>query len=177
MPRDLRYINRSRSHEASLRAVLVYLSMISWLGLHQLGLAFCLLVIHHIHRNLFTCFSIAHLEDLQNQTIICANYSTTRCSRLSIIPPDREHASLLLQASWTFLQEGTTLHSVVGLSSPHRLSQAYGQEGKGLSPCLRLSRHGKPQDRPVDGAGQRRPRPGRMKGRIKGKISPRPLLP
>ncbi len=82
MPRDLRYINRSRSHEASLRAVLVYLSMISWLGLHQLGLAFCLLVIHHIHRNLFTCFSIIHLQDVQNQTIICANYSTTLCSRV-----------------------------------------------------------------------------------------------
>src|SRR6266567_8014032 len=54
-------------------------------GLHQLGLAFCRLVDHHIHRNLFSCFSIAHLEDLQNQTTIFDNHSTTLCSRVSII--------------------------------------------------------------------------------------------
>jgi hypothetical protein len=53
--------------------------------LHQLGLAFCLLVDHHIHRNLFTCFSIIHLEDLQNQTIIFDNHYTILCSRVSII--------------------------------------------------------------------------------------------
>jgi hypothetical protein len=35
--------------------------------------------------NLFACFSIAHLEDLQNQTIIFDNYSTIRCFRVSII--------------------------------------------------------------------------------------------
>ncbi|GHO81560.1 hypothetical protein KSD_93310 [Ktedonobacter sp. SOSP1-85] len=49
-------------------------------------------------RNLLTCFSNAHLEDLQNQTIIFDNHSITLCSRASILPPDREHASLLLQA-------------------------------------------------------------------------------
>jgi hypothetical protein len=32
-------------------------------GLQQHGLAFGLLVDHHIHRNLFSGFSIAHLED------------------------------------------------------------------------------------------------------------------
>src|SRR6266567_7925269 len=37
------------------------------------------------HWNLFTCFSVAHLEDLQNQTIIFDNHSTTLCSRASII--------------------------------------------------------------------------------------------
>jgi hypothetical protein len=46
-------------------------------GLQQYGLAFCLLVVHDIHRNLFSYCSIAHLEDAQNQTIICDNYSTT----------------------------------------------------------------------------------------------------
>ncbi len=54
-------------------------------GLHPPCLAFCLLVVHDIHRNLFTCFSIAHLEDLQNQTIIFDNHSTTLCSRVSIM--------------------------------------------------------------------------------------------
>src|SRR6266581_1162833 len=54
-------------------------------GLHQLGLAFCLLVDHDIHRNLFPCFSLAHLEDVQNQTSIFDNHSTTLCSRASII--------------------------------------------------------------------------------------------
>src|SRR5438552_3454559 len=42
-------------------------------------------MVHHIHRNLFSGFSIIHLQDVQNQTIICANYSTTLCSRVSII--------------------------------------------------------------------------------------------
>src|SRR5713226_8088669 len=54
-------------------------------GLHPLCLVFCLLVDHYIHRNLFSCFSIAHMEDLQNQTIIFDNHSTTLCSRASII--------------------------------------------------------------------------------------------
>ena len=35
-------------------------------GLHPLCLAFCLLVVYHFHRNLFSCFAIIHLEDLQN---------------------------------------------------------------------------------------------------------------
>jgi hypothetical protein len=47
-------------------------------GLHQLGLAFCLLEDHDIHRNLFPCFSIAHLEDVQNQTIILPPCAKTR---------------------------------------------------------------------------------------------------
>src|SRR6266550_8658852 len=85
------------------------------IGVHPLCLAFCLLVDHHIHSNLFPGFCLAHLEDVQNQTSICANYSTTLCEGASIIPPDREHASLLLRASWTFLQEGTQLHCLVGL--------------------------------------------------------------
>src|SRR6266568_2240636 len=55
------------------------------IGLHPLGLAFCLLMVYHIHRNLFSCFSIAYLEDAQNQTIICDNYSTIRCEGTSII--------------------------------------------------------------------------------------------
>jgi hypothetical protein len=54
-------------------------------GLHPLGLAFCLPVDHHIHPSLFSCFFFAHLEDLQNQTIIFGNYSTTLCSKVSII--------------------------------------------------------------------------------------------
>src|SRR6266581_5891706 len=37
---------------------------------------------------------------LQNQTSIFDNHSTTLYSRVSIISPDREHASLLLQAWW-----------------------------------------------------------------------------
>jgi hypothetical protein len=40
---------------------------------------------HHIHRNLFSGFSIIHWEDLQNQTIIFANYSTTQSFGASII--------------------------------------------------------------------------------------------
>jgi hypothetical protein len=47
---------------------------------------------------------------LQNQTMIFDNHSTTLCSMASIISLDRDHASLLLQVSWTFLQEGTQLH-------------------------------------------------------------------
>src|SRR5438876_1056404 len=82
--------------------------------LHPLGLAFCLLVVHDIHSNLFSCFSIANLEDVQNQTIIFHNYSTILCEGASIIPPERELASLLLQVSWTFLQEGTQLRCLVG---------------------------------------------------------------
>jgi hypothetical protein len=66
------------------------------IGLQQLRLAFCLLVVSHIHSNLFTGFSVAYLEDLQNQTIFCANSSTTLRSRVSIITLDREHSSLLL---------------------------------------------------------------------------------
>jgi hypothetical protein len=54
-------------------------------GLHQLGLAFCRLVDHHIHRNLFSGFSIAHLQDVQNYSIICDNYSTTLCEGVSIM--------------------------------------------------------------------------------------------
>jgi len=55
------------------------------IGLQQLRLAFCRLVVHHIHSNLFNGFSSVHLEDVQNQTIICANYSITRCEGASII--------------------------------------------------------------------------------------------
>src|SRR6266436_6184924 len=54
-------------------------------GLHPLGLVCCLLVDHHIHGNLFSCSSIAHLEDLQNQPIIFDNHSTTLCKGASII--------------------------------------------------------------------------------------------
>jgi len=53
--------------------------------LHPLGLAFGLLVVDHIHRNLFSGFFIAHLEDVQNQTIIFDNHSTTLCEGASII--------------------------------------------------------------------------------------------
>src|SRR6266566_4853619 len=55
------------------------------IGLHPLCLAFCLLVVHDIHKNLFSGFSIAHLEDVQNQTIICDDYSTTLFGGVSII--------------------------------------------------------------------------------------------
>jgi hypothetical protein len=72
-------------------------------GLHQHGLAFCLLlVVYHIHRNLFACFFIAHLEDLQNQTIICDNYSTIRCFRVSIITTRQRICLSAFQACWTF---------------------------------------------------------------------------
>jgi hypothetical protein len=54
-------------------------------GLQQLRLAFGLLVDHQIHSNLFSCCSIIHLQDVQNQTIICANYSTTRSFGASIL--------------------------------------------------------------------------------------------
>jgi hypothetical protein len=53
-------------------------------------------LVSHIHSNLFTGFSIAYLEDVQNHSIIRANSSTTLCSRVSIITLDREHSSLLL---------------------------------------------------------------------------------
>jgi mannose-6-phosphate isomerase-like protein (cupin superfamily) len=36
-------------------------------------------------RNLFSCFSIAHLEDLQNQSIIFDNHSTILCEGVSIM--------------------------------------------------------------------------------------------
>jgi quercetin dioxygenase-like cupin family protein len=55
------------------------------IGLHPLGLACCKLVDHHIHRKLFSGFSIAYQEDLQNQTSIFTNYSTTLCEGASII--------------------------------------------------------------------------------------------
>src|SRR5260370_25893314 len=54
-------------------------------SLHQLGLAFCRLVDHHMHRNLFSGFSIIHREDVQNQTIIFANHPTTLCEVSSLI--------------------------------------------------------------------------------------------
>ena len=38
-----------------------------------------------LHRNLFSGFSIIHREDVQNQTIIFTNYSTTRCEGASIM--------------------------------------------------------------------------------------------
>jgi hypothetical protein len=38
---------------------------------------------------------IYNLEDVQNQTIILDDYSTTLCGGVSILPPDREHTSLL----------------------------------------------------------------------------------
>jgi len=44
-----------------------------------------MLVIYLIHSNLFSCFSIIHLEDLQNQTSICDNNSTILCEGASII--------------------------------------------------------------------------------------------
>src|SRR5206468_12349575 len=54
-------------------------------GLHPLSLAFCLLVVDHIHKNLFSGCSIAQLEDAQNHSIICDNHSTTRSFGASII--------------------------------------------------------------------------------------------
>jgi hypothetical protein len=57
---------------------------------------------HPIHYNLFPGFCLAHLEDVQNQTSILDDYSTTLCGILSILAPDREHASLLLQANLDF---------------------------------------------------------------------------
>ena len=38
-----------------------------------------------LHRNLFSGFSIIHREDVQNQTIICANSSTILCEGASIM--------------------------------------------------------------------------------------------
>src|SRR6266516_3645587 len=64
-------------------------------GLQQHALAFCGLVDHPIHDNLFPGFCLAHLEDGQNQTSILDDYSTTLCAVSSILAPDREHASLL----------------------------------------------------------------------------------
>ena len=55
------------------------------MGLQQHGLAFRLLVVHDIHRTLFSDFSIAYLEDAQNQTIICDNHSITLREGASII--------------------------------------------------------------------------------------------
>ena len=54
-------------------------------GMHPLGLAFWRLLVHDIHRNLFSGFSIAHLEDVQNQTSIFDNHSTTLGEGASII--------------------------------------------------------------------------------------------
>ncbi len=59
-------------------------------GLHPLGLAFCRLVDHYIHRNFFPYFSVAHLEDVQNQTSIFDNHSTTLCEGASIITTRRK---------------------------------------------------------------------------------------
>ncbi len=84
-------------------------------------------------RNLFSGFSVAHLEDVQNHSIICDNYSTILISRASILVSDSEHAS---RQAGRFFKKGHALHGVVGLSSPHRLSQACEHECTCLSPDL-----------------------------------------
>ena len=53
-------------------------------------------------RNLFACFSIAHLEDLQNQTIIFDNYSTIRCFRVPIITTRQRICLSAFAGMWTF---------------------------------------------------------------------------
>jgi hypothetical protein len=65
-------------------------------GLHPLDLACCWLLDHHSHRNLFSGFSIIHRQNLQNQTIIFAIYSTTQGFGSFIMTTSREHASLFL---------------------------------------------------------------------------------
>src|SRR2546421_8017688 len=49
------------------------------------------LVDHHIHRNPFTGFSVALVQDVQNQTIIFDNQSTIFFSRGSILLVGRGH--------------------------------------------------------------------------------------
>jgi hypothetical protein len=84
-------------------------------GLHPLCVTFVLLVIDHIHRNLPTYFAIPHLEVLQNQTIICDDYSTSPCYRVSIITAWTENIPRSFdRADWTFLQEGITAMMVGG---------------------------------------------------------------
>jgi hypothetical protein len=80
-------------------------------GQRVLSPTFCLLD-HHIHKNLFSGMSIAHLKDLQNQTIIFDNHSITLSENLSILLSEREHASLLAQVRCTFLQARTTRKKV-----------------------------------------------------------------
>src|SRR5947207_2053232 len=65
------------------------------IGLYPLDLTFSRRVEHSIHRSLFSGCSIAHLEDVQNPSIIGEDHSITPCSRMSIIASDRKHASLL----------------------------------------------------------------------------------
>ncbi len=55
------------------------------MGLQQHRLAFYLPVGHDLHSNLFPGFCLAHLEDVQNQAIILAHYSTILCEDASII--------------------------------------------------------------------------------------------
>jgi hypothetical protein len=54
-------------------------------GLQQHGLAFALLVDHDILSLLFSGFSILHLQDPQNHSIMCDNYSITLCETASIM--------------------------------------------------------------------------------------------
>src|SRR5439155_22196473 len=93
-------------------------------GLQQHGLAFCLLVDHHIHSNLFPGFCLAHLEDVQNQTIICANYSTTLCEGASIITTRQRTclsacAGMMEECSTWTSQE--VAHSLPGKDRPSTL--------------------------------------------------------
>jgi hypothetical protein len=54
------------------------------------------------HSTLFPGFCLAHLEDLQNQTIILDDYSTTLCGGVFILSTDRAHASRLVPRKLDF---------------------------------------------------------------------------
>ncbi|GLV60107.1 hypothetical protein KDH_69300 [Dictyobacter sp. S3.2.2.5] len=62
------------------------LSQFFTIGLGPLCLALRRLVNYQFHSNLRSRFSLAHLEDLQNQTIIFRNHSITLRVKASIIP-------------------------------------------------------------------------------------------
>jgi hypothetical protein len=91
---------------------------------------------YRIHRNLFSGFPSRVLEDLQNQTIICKDYSTTQGFGESILSPDKEHASRLVPRKLDFSSrealavrrhetcqtdtKKTGMHALPGLQPPYR---------------------------------------------------------
>ena len=83
---------------------------------------------HHIYRNLFSRFSNTRREDVQNQTIIFANYSTTLRSRVSIITTrQRTCLSALVGmveecSKWTSKE---VAHSLPGKDRPRTLPARY----------------------------------------------------
>src|SRR5260221_11068776 len=87
-----------------------------------------------MHRNLFSGFSIIHWEDLQNQTIIFANNSTTLFSKASILLSDRKHISAFVGRveelrTWTSQE---VVHNLPGKDRPSTLPARYV-----LTPCSR----------------------------------------